>query len=95
MFGFEWFGLFNIENVLVLFVLLVVVVEVGLGSDGSGLVSHFNENYNKWDKILIIKTALFLSLNLLHSIKSYSYSILFTYTLFNIKLLTLLYYYYK
>ena len=69
MFGFEWFGLFDVEDVLVLFVLLVVVVEVGLGSDGSGLVSHFNENYNKWDKILIIKTALFLSLNLLHSIK--------------------------
>jgi len=47
LFGFEWFGLFDVENVLVLFVLLVVVVEVGLGPDGSGLVSHFNENYNK------------------------------------------------
>lgn len=46
-FGFEGFILFDIEEVLVFFVFLVEILEVGLGPEGFGVVSHFNEIYNK------------------------------------------------
>lgn len=63
-FGLEGLCLLDIKDVLVFLVFLVEVIKVGLGPEGSGVVSHFNEIYNKVNFIIVLKTALFLSLNL-------------------------------